>query len=161
MMLVRVSSRNVLGFFVVVESLLPSTATRALIRGPWALRISKVPLEKKLKVPPFRGPAFTSHVPTSSGGTLFQTKTFSTAHVPPPAMRRQRTPKAQCHSLNFLPFSWVGLGSVGIALSRFSLASLEESFMAVPDLTRRYGDLRECVSYCFRVYGYCVAIENT
>src|SRR6516162_10699368 len=105
MMLVRVSSRNVLGFFVVVESFLPSTATRALIKGPWTLRISKVPFGKKLKVPPFMGPSLTSQVPTNSGGTLFQTKTFSTANVPPPVTTRQRAPKPQSHSLNFLPFS--------------------------------------------------------
>src|SRR5262245_42937142 len=138
MMLLRFSSCRVCRLSVVIRRVLSSTATRALIvyavprLSAW---ISSVPLREKAKVPPCMGPSFTSHVPRSSGGSEFKKNLSTTTHVPPPTRSKQRAPRAQCRSVNFRPFPGLGLVFDGFGFfCFFNSASLEDSFMIVPDV---------------------------
>src|SRR5262245_44827528 len=138
MMLLRFSSCRVCRLSVVIRRVLSSTAMRALTvyavprLSAW---ISSVPLREKAKVPPCIGPSFTSHVPRSSGGTEFKKNLSTTTHVPLPTRSKQRAPRAQCRSVSFRPFSGPGLVFDGfVFFCFFNSASLEDSFMIVPDV---------------------------
>jgi hypothetical protein len=83
------------------------------------------------------GSACTSHTPINSRGSLSQTKTFSTAQVPPAARRTTGTSAIQRQGVFRLPAP-AGFGLPAFIFSSFSLASFEDSFMMF--VTRPLGE---------------------
>src|SRR4051812_22792132 len=89
-----------------------------------------VPLQKKSTVPPSSGPSMTTHLPTSSGGTLLQITYSTSAHVPPAAASAKNRMTNQ--PLNDVTCGGAPIGTgVFAVLSVFFLARFSLDFMVV------------------------------